>query len=218
MSTPESEAARTPWVRERYFDLLGTLERLAPRSLAIVGIDGRSGSGKSSLARGISALDSHIAVVHTDDVAWHHSFFDWAEMLVENVLVPLRDHGAPLSFRPPSWFDRDRLGAIEVPSGTSLVLIEGVGACRAELRPFLDAAVWVDASRQASSQRVAARGVDSPDFMAAWNAAEEVFLDADRPWEVADVVVSGELGQPSPNGRYGNVVTAEGPGLREPRG
>lgn len=217
MHVSESEAARTPWVRERYLDLLYRLERLAAKPLAIIGIDGRSGSGKSCLARGLAALDRHIAVVHTDDVAWHHSFFNWADLLAENVLAPLRDRGAPIVFRPPSWIEKDRHGAIEVPRETTLLLIEGVGACRSELRPFLDAAVWVDARRHVSFRRVVERGTDTASFAAAWNAAEEDFLTSDRPWEVADVVVSGELGQPSRNGRYGNVVLADGPGFRELR-
>jgi hypothetical protein len=33
--------------------------------------------------RGASAL------VHTDDVAWRHSFFGWSDLLIEGVLKPL---------------------------------------------------------------------------------------------------------------------------------
>jgi len=40
---------------------------------------------------------------------------------------------------------------------------------------------------------------------------ENDFLAEHRPWEIADVVVAGELGQPALTGRYGNVVTATEP-------
>jgi hypothetical protein len=42
--------------------------------ITLVGIDGHSGSGKTSLARGLASLDRDIATLHTDDLAWHHSF------------------------------------------------------------------------------------------------------------------------------------------------
>ena len=53
-------------------------------AVTVVGIDGRSGSGKSTLARGLTGLDSNIAAVHTDDLAWHHSFFDWGGLLIDH--------------------------------------------------------------------------------------------------------------------------------------
>jgi hypothetical protein len=67
----------------------------------ILAVDGRSGSGKSSVANMFHRSVPASAVIHTDDVAWHHSFFDWSDLLVEGILKPLRNCKA-VSYRPPA--------------------------------------------------------------------------------------------------------------------
>ena len=47
------------------------------------------------------------------------------------------------AYRPPTWDERGRAGAIEVPGGTRVLLVEGVGVTRRALAPLLDATVWV---------------------------------------------------------------------------
>jgi hypothetical protein len=37
-------------------------------------VDGRSAGGKTTLAERLAALVPGAVVVHTDDIAWHHSF------------------------------------------------------------------------------------------------------------------------------------------------
>jgi energy-coupling factor transporter ATP-binding protein EcfA2 len=163
----------------------------------VVAVDGRSGSGKSTLAEQLQAAVPASAVVHTDDVAWHHSFFDWAELLARDVLEPLR-RGESLHYRPPGWQDKGRLGAIEVPGGLELVLIEGVGAGRRELTHLLDATIWVqsdaaEAQRRGTARDAAADGnpTDVTRFWQEWMAQELPFVAAQRPWERAAVVVRG---------------------------
>jgi hypothetical protein len=85
--------------------------------------------------------------VHTDDIAWWHSFFGWAELLACGVLEPIR-RGQAVAFRPPAWDERGRLGAIELPADASLVIVEGVGASRREIVHLLDASVWVQSDAQ----------------------------------------------------------------------
>jgi hypothetical protein len=55
------------------------------------------------------------------------------------------------------------------------------------------------------------RGVDEVAFAEERMRQGDAFLAEHRPWDVADVLVAGALGQPAHNGRYGNVVTARGP-------
>ena len=86
----------------------------------ILAVDGRSGSGKSTVAALLHRSAPASAIVHTDDVAWHHSFFDWSDLLVEGILKPLRN-GRAVSYRPPGWDKRGRPGAIEVAAGLDLV-------------------------------------------------------------------------------------------------
>lgn len=68
-------------------------------------MDGRSASGKSTLAAVLSSAVPGSVAVQTDDVAWHHSFFNWADLLRDGVLVPARA-GREVRFRPPAWEQR----------------------------------------------------------------------------------------------------------------
>jgi hypothetical protein len=115
-------------------DLLGTPP--------ILGVDGRSGSGKSTFAERLANEVSGATVVHTDDLAWHESFFGWEHLLVDGVLAPVRG-GRAVAFRPPAWEERDRRGAVVVPAGCPLLVVEGVGVGRRSLARHLDALVWV---------------------------------------------------------------------------
>ena len=74
--------------------------------------------------------------------------------------------------------------------------------------------VWVYASPGVARRRVIAKGADTEEFINDWMAQENAFLADHRPWECADLLVAGELGQPSLDGGYGNVVTAAVPGRR----
>jgi hypothetical protein len=206
---PDIDPNAVRWKRRSYRDLLTELQsyRRDDRAL-VVGIDGHSGSGKTTLTTGLAALDRRIAVVHTDDLAWHHSFFGWGDLLIEHILVPFRRGDAPISYRPPGWIARDQTGSVTIPDDATTLLVEGVGACRREARPYLDAMVWVHARAEVGRRRVIAKGTDSEQFINDWMAEENAFLADHRPWECADVIVAGELGQPSPHGTYGNVVTA----------
>ena len=88
-------------------DMLGlVLPRRSRTAPLLVGIDGRSRSGKSTLAALIARCIQEVVVVHTDDIAWHHSFFGWSDVLIEGVLRPLRRGGLPLSYTPQPWIER----------------------------------------------------------------------------------------------------------------
>lgn len=133
MRLPDGEPAAGPW------RVVSTADLGLPR---IVAVDGRGGSGTSTVARRIADAVPGAAVVHTDDVAWHHWFFDWADLLAEHVVAPVRA-GTAVAYRPPAWDARGRTGAITVPVGAPLVLVEGVGAGRRELSALADSLIWV---------------------------------------------------------------------------
>jgi hypothetical protein len=183
---PDGEPDCGPWRAVAVADLYAALGR--PRVLAV---DGRSGSGKSTLVDRLAATVPGVAVVHTDDVAWHHDFFDWADLLVDGVLGPWRA-GRDVAYRPPPWDARGRPGAITVPSGASLLVVEGVGAGRRAFAPYLDALVWVQTDRAVATRRGLQRDGGDVTFWDEWEARERPFLAADRPWARADLVVNGQ--------------------------
>ena len=180
----------------------------------VIAVDGRSAGGKSTLAAFLHRAVPGSAVVHTDDIPssgnWHGaalsashlsdstspvgSFFDWTERLLENVLVPARA-GQAVRYRPQAWADWFREeGAIEVPRGCPMLILEGVGAARRELMHVVDVVVWVQSDiEQAETRGIARDGGDAEAaaFWEKWMAEEFPFLANQRPWERADAVVAG---------------------------
>ncbi len=91
-----------------------------------------------------------------------------------------------------------------------VVLVEGVSASRRELGDLLDVAIWVDGDIAEQERRGVMRdGGDeaAQRFWDEWQAAERPLLDADRPWDRADLLV---LGTPGEAGRTGHLVGSLG--------
>jgi uridine kinase len=93
-----------------------------------------------------------------------------------------------------------RGGAIDIPSGLDLVILEGTGASQREIAPLLDATIWVQAdfaeAERRGIERDVAKGVNGDReqavaFWQEWMAAELRFFDEQRPWERAQVIVAG---------------------------
>ncbi|GAB3078964.1 hypothetical protein [Micromonospora schwarzwaldensis] len=159
----------------------------------VIAIDGRGGAGKTTLAERLRDAVPNSAVVHTDDVAWHHAYFDWGAVLIENILRPLH-RGEAVDFRPRPWTDRGRPGSITVPAGTDFVYVEGTGVIREELAPWLDASVYLQGDRYVQERLLVARDGDSPEqteHVAKWLREELPFLLREQPWARATMVVAG---------------------------
>ena len=131
--------------------------------------------------------------MHTDDIAWWHSYFGWADLLASGVLEPIR-RGQAVAFRPRAWDERGRPGGIELPADATLVIVEGVGASQREIAHLLDAVVWVQSDLGAIERRNAARvaaGETNASLVARWMQEEFSFVADQRPWERALVCVAG---------------------------
>lgn len=194
-----------PW---RVEPTAAVLARLRPADgPPIVAVDGRSAGGKTTCAARVAAAVPGAVVVHTDDVAWYQSFFDWADLLRDGVLAPYRS-GGPVRYTPPAWLPRAREGAIEVPAGCPLLVVEGVGVSRRELSGWFALRLWVQSDRVEARRRGIERdgGPAHEAFWDEWDAAEIPFVAADRPWERADLVVSGTTTEPY---RPGQLVVAD---------
>jgi hypothetical protein len=168
---------------------------------AVLAVDGRSNNGKSTLAARIGEVVSGAVVIHTDDIAWEHSRFGWADLLMDGILVPVHQ-GRPVSYRPPRWEEHGREGSIEVPAGCPLLIIEGVGAGRQEVAHLIDTLIWVQADERETERRAIARAANlpaadranqavdgAPIDSAGWMAEEIPFNTTQRTWERADIII-----------------------------
>lgn len=196
MTLGEGEPAAGAW---QVVALAQLVRMLCPRDGApsgrpwVLAVDGRSGSGKTTLAERILGAVPASTVVHTDDIAWNQAMFDWADLLIGGVLEPVH-RGEPVSFRPPAWRERSRDGAIEVPQGRELVIVEGAGAARHELMDLVDAVVWVQSDMAEAERRGIERdGGDAAavSFWHLWMAEELPFMARQRPWTRASVIAAG---------------------------
>ncbi len=198
LALEEPEAG--PWRAKRLTVVIENLTRLgASRRTGergvVLAVDGRSSSGKTTLAARVQAVVPRSVVVHTDDIAWWHSRFGWADLLIGGILTPMH-RGEPVAFQPPRWAEYGRRGSICVPANCPLLIIEGVGAGRREAAHLVDALIWVQADQREVGRRSLARvgqpgGPRTVQDLREWMAEEEPFLADQRPWERADLVVAG---------------------------
>ena len=190
------EVEATGWRVERLSDVVQRLRDASPGVAGrprLIAIDGRGGAGKTTLVERLRAIVPGSGVVHTDDVAWNHAFFDWGGVIIEHVLRPLH-RGEAVQFRPQAWIEHGRPGAIRIPDGAEVVWVEGTGIIREELAQWIDASVWIQGDLDEQERRLVGRDGNSPaqqQHIAEWLAEELPLLLLEQPWQKATIIVAG---------------------------
>ena len=196
------EPAVTQWRVSATDELVAHLLSLvgAPQGRpAIIAIDGRGGSGKTTLTTALAAAVPGAQAFHLDDLIWNEPLYDWDQLYVDT-LTQLRQAGS-LDLVPDKWREHGREGSIRIPVGSPLVVVEGTGAGLRAVSNLIDAHVWVqtgdDVAERRGIKRDIAEGVngdaeESVRFWHWWMAGERLFFAKDRPWRRADVIVSGD--------------------------
>jgi uridine kinase len=171
-----------------------------------VAVDGPSGSGKSTVARelvaALAAEGVRAGMVKTDHFATWTDPVSWWPLLVTGVLEPLGD-GRPGRYRKMSWEGGgpEWDDPVEVPVPDVLV-VEGVSAGRASVRPLLTLLVWVDLPDAAVRlDRAVAR--DGERFRAAfvgWQRFERGWFAVDGTRAAADIRIPRSPGVLGPEG------------------
>jgi uridine kinase len=188
----------------------------------VVAIDGRSGSGKSTVASFVASVLG-ATVVPSDDffaagisaAAWDArtpaqraaDAIDWRRLRTE-ALEPLRA-GQPARWhafdfsagvRPDGTYAMQRDATVRPPA--PIVLLDGAYSARPELTDLVDLAVLVEAPAPVRRARVAER--EEPGFLAEWHTrwdeAEEHYFRQVRPRATFDVIVTtGSSSVPLPD-------------------
>ncbi len=190
------EIAANSWRVEHVDSLVQRLMAAAPEVTGrprIVAVDGRGGAGKTVLVERLQRAVPASAVVHTDDVAWNHAFFDWGQVMAENVLRPLH-RGEAVRFRPSAWVEHERPGTIAVPAGLDVVWVEGTGIIRQELDTLIDASIYIQADLDVQEQRLIDRDGNTheqQEQITRWLDEELPFMVREQPWTKATIIVTG---------------------------
>jgi hypothetical protein len=154
----------------------------------LVAVDGHAGSGKSTFAGRMAEALGGAPVLHLDDLATHEQFFDWTERLVTQVLTPFA-HGAGARYEPYDWTLRRFLAPRDLDPAP-VVVVEGVGAGRRALRPYLARLLWMERAAPDAWER--GRRRDGPALSAFWDdwtAAETRHFQRDPSRPFADALV-----------------------------
>lgn len=171
-------------------ELAARLRRLPPSCgpVRLVGVDGHAGSGKSTFAGRLADALGGAPVLHLDDIATHEELFAWTDRLLEQVIRPLRD-GRGARYAPYDWRER-RFGPARGLPSAPVVVVEGVGAGRRELRPYLALLVWMDMAREDAWARGQARdGAEQSAFWGGWVRAERRHFAEDPSRPFADLLI-----------------------------
>lgn len=189
----------------------------ARRRPLFVGIDGRSGTGKSTLAARVvldlveagDATDG-VTVIEGDDFYSGGSADTWdrraasekAALVIDwrrqrEVLERLRRHGIA-EWHGFDW-DADDWDSETVPLAATptvartarVVVLEGAYSCRPELHDLLDLLVLLEVPRDVRRQRLVNREGDAyqADWESRWSAAEDYYFDIVMPSERFDLVL-----------------------------
>nr|WP_177204269.1 MULTISPECIES: hypothetical protein [unclassified Streptomyces] len=154
----------------------------------LVAVDGHAGSGKSTFAARLAEALGGAPVLHLDDVASHDELFAWTGRLRTEVLDPL-SRGEAAAYHPYDWISR-RFGPPRPLVPAPVVLVEGVGAGRRALRPFLAHLLWMDRGAEESWRRGRRRdGPAQAAFWDGWTVAETRHFAQDPSLPYADALV-----------------------------
>jgi len=155
------------------------------RGFTFVGIGGRGGSGKTTLA----ALVDGAQIVSTDEF-WDGAGFDLARLHAE-VFEPLVA-GRPARYASWDWSAR-RAGGERTVTPAGVVVVEGVCALHRMFRDDYDVRVWVEAPYDVRLARGIARDGEEAraTWVERWMPMEDRYVERDDPVSCADIVVDG---------------------------
>jgi uridine kinase len=212
-------SAAGSWVAEPTRTLIDRLRQLlvTGQGPLIVGIDGRSGTGKSTLAAAVSngfaksGDDGVVTVIEGDQFYAGGSAATWdrrsaaerADRVIDwrrqrEVLDSLRS-GRAAEWHSFDWDAEDWESEVVplapvplVARATPVIIVEGAYSCRPELHDLLDLRVLMDIPRDLRRSQLLERDGHAyrADWEARWSSAEDHYFATVMPPERFDLLIS----------------------------
>ena len=191
--------------------MLTAIERTpAASETKLVAIDGRGGSGKSSLAEALSRSRLAAQVVHVDDFPFRTSEYPFhpsgtqtrvnLDRLITEVLLPLRAGRRAVYKRTPWWVAQVAHPETELATTPGrTVIVEGCYTLHRTSRVFFDLRIWVECPASLGVERALVRD-ESPHIRQIWHDVyvpnESAYITGHHPQEAADIIVYNDLVRP----------------------
>ena len=160
----------------------------------IIAIDGPAGAGKTTLAEHLTAalsLKYKCTTIHMDDLyhGWESPF---DHHLTDALTTACTSHQESKKFSLAlfDWGKSEFRSPVDMPQ-SQLLILEGVGASQAAIRPYLTASIWIEIDAEVGLDRVLQRdGAVISDEMKHWLVQQEQhFLENDSQ-KAADFVLT----------------------------
>ena len=152
-------------------------------------VDGPAGSGKTTLAEAVAALEPGAHVVHMDDLYPGWDGLPLVDAQLDGLLRPLAD-GRAGRYRRYDWHAGAFAETVEV-APPALLVVEGVGAGSLTVADLVTVLVWVEAAYDVRMRRGLERDGDAfAPHWEAWAAAEAEHFARHRTLERADLLVT----------------------------
>lgn len=153
----------------------------------IILIDGKSGVGKSSLARQLAA-SLGATIVHLDD-----SYPGWGglaagrDAIIESVVVPV-SVGLPGQFRLWDWA-RECPGDLVTVNPSDVVIVEGCGISTPRSRELSATVLWLECTEEVRIARLLGRdGTDFDSHYEDWDRQVDAHIAQNDPIATASAI------------------------------
>ena len=173
-------------------ELLATREKCG--ATKIIAIDGRAGSGKTTLAADLTlalSLENSVTLVHMDEI-----YEGWAAALGPSLTATLERLLEALSRKEPyalpiyDWGKGVFLTSRTI-APTQMLILDGVGSAQAKVREYAAATIWLDIEAEIGLERVLQRdGQGIVNEMRQWQRDEENHFALDKTREYSDFILS----------------------------
>jgi hypothetical protein len=161
----------------------------------VVGLDGRSGTGKTTLAGRLAVALGRVPVVHLDDLypGWD-GLEAGVDRLLDGVLRPLATGAATVTEFRWDW-TADHDGEPLILPAADLTVVEGAGCGALRCTPYLSLLVWLEAPEaQRRAQALARDGALFAPHWDRWAAQERAHFDRERTQARAGLVLAFSAG------------------------
>lgn len=162
---------------------------LKSKTLVLVGIDGRGGAGKTTLALLIKEQFPGTKIITTDDF-YNEEINKIDENIIKEKLLDPFSKGLPATYIE---FDgKARKPRTVEPKG--IIIIEGVYSTHSLIENYYDLAIWIESSVENVNNRVKKRdGYYDKGWEKFHRPNEDKYIADDKPQQRANIVIDNNL-------------------------